>query len=176
MLPAEKNPYRTALTASLAPRLDESLAALQARFVRLGQRAVVVGPHGSGKTTVLEALAPQLGDVTWLCLRADAADNRAALDALPKSISGVLLLDGLEQLSPWAWWRIVRRAPHILATSHHAHRLPVLRHHTTDTTLLSTLIRDLGQDPPPDVDDLLKRHQGNIRSCLRELYDRAARA
>jgi len=176
MLPAERNPYRTAVTASLAPRLDESLATLHARFLALSQRAVLVGPHGSGKTTVLEALAPLLGQVTWLRLRADRDDNRRALGALPASIPGVLLLDGLEQLSPWTWWRVARRAPHILATSHHAQRLPVLRYHTTDTSLLVTLIRDLGQEPPADVDDLLARHHGNIRTCLRELYDRAAHA
>lgn len=174
MLTAERNPYRTALTASLPPRLDESLATIHTRFVTLGQQAVVVGPHGSGKTTLLEALAPRLGEITWLRLRADPVDNRAALRALPAHIPGVLLLDGLEQLSPWMWWKIARRAPRILATSHLAHRLPILRRHTTDATLLIALIHDLGQDAPADVDDLLKRHHGNIRLCLRELYDRAA--
>lgn len=174
MLPAEQNPYRTALTASLRPRLSESVDLIHARFMRLGQRAVLVGPHGSGKTTLLEALAPLLGEVTWLRLRADRAENRAALQALPQRIAGVLVLDGLEQLSPWAWWRIARRAPHILATSHHAHRLPVLRYHTTDANLLANVIRDLGQEPPNDVDELFHRHHCNIRDCLRELYDRVA--
>ena len=178
MLPAERNPYRTALTDGLAPRLDEPLTSIVARFIAMGQRAIVVGPHGSGKTTLLEALAPllgeELGDVTWLRLRAEPTHNRAMLRALPRRIAGILLLDGLEQLGPLAWWRLSRRAPRILATSHYQQRLPVLRRHRTDADLLSALVRDLGEEPPADVVDLVGRHGGNLRLCLRELYDRAA--
>ena len=178
MLPAERNPYRTALTDALAPRLDEPLAAVVERFQAMGQRALVVGPHGSGKTTLLEALAPllseRLGEVTWLRLRAEPAHNRTAVRALPPRITGILLLDGLEQLGPWAWWRLAQRAPRILATSHHVQRLPVLRRHRTDGELLSTLVRELGQQPPSDAAELVHRHRGNLRDCLRELYDRAA--
>lgn len=176
MLSADQNPFRTACVEALAPRLDEPLPALVARFAAAGQRGLLAGPHGSGKTTTLEALAPLLGEVTWLRLRADRAHNRAAIALLPRLISGVLLLDGLEQLGPLAWWQVQRRAPRILATSHREHRLPLLHRHATHAPLLNELVVALGATPPADAELLIARHHGNLRHCLRELYDRVAAA
>ena len=175
MITAECNPYRTARMHALAPRLDgETVEDLLTRFAAQGRRGVLVGVHGSGKTTLLEALAERLGEVTWLRLRNDRAHNRAALAALPPRVPGVLLLDGLEQLGPLAWWRVRGRAPRILATSHVSGRLPLLRRHGTSVALLVALVRDLGEEPPGDVEALFARHRGNVRECLRELYDRTA--
>lgn len=174
MITAERNPFRTACLHALAPQLDEPLAAVLARFCSTGQRGVLVGPHGSGKTTLLEALATHLGNVTWLRLRHDRAHNRTALTALPRSLSGVLIVDGLEQLGPIEWWHIRRRAGAILATSHRPGRLPTLRTHATSVHLLCSLVAQLNESPPTDAAELLARHQGNIRNCLRELYDRKA--
>ncbi len=171
---AERNPFRTERLHAIAPQLDEPLSTVLARFAAQGRRGVLVGPHGSGKTTLLEALAAQLGEVTWLRLRHDRAHNRRALAALPRTIGGVLVLDGLEQLGPLAWWRIRRRAPAILATSHQSGRLPTLRQHRSSPTLLCALVTALGEPPPADADELVARHDGNLRDCLRELYDRLA--
>ncbi len=173
---AERNPFRTACLHALAPQLDEPLSAVLARFTAQGRRGVLVGVHGSGKTTVLEALAPHLGEVIWLRLRHDRAHNRRALAAMPRRVNGVLLIDGLEQLGPLAWWQMRRRASAILATSHHRGRLPLLRLHQTSAELLESLVSSLGQPPPLDAQQLVARHRGNLRDCLRELYDRAASA
>ena len=172
---AEANPYRVDRLHALTPRLDESLTELVERFAALGRRAVIVGPHGSGKTTLLEALAPQLGAVTWLRLRRDAVHNRSVLRALPPRITGTLLLDGLEQLGPLGWWQVRRRASAILATSHRRGRLPLLRRQSTSPALLAELVRDLGEAPPDDLISLFARQHGDVRACLRELYDRQAR-
>jgi energy-coupling factor transporter ATP-binding protein EcfA2 len=171
---AQHNPYRVERLHAIAPRLDEPLTAVLARFAANGRRGVLVGPHGSGKTTLLEALAPLLGPVTWLRLRRAPAENRVALQQLPRRISGVLLLDGLEQLGPWDWWRVQRRANAILATSHRPGRLPLLRQHNPTAELLAELVRDLGEEPPADLAALFAKRQGDLRACLRELYDRAA--
>jgi len=171
---AEHNPYRVERLHAIAPRLDEPLTAVLARFAANRQRGALVGPHGSGKTTLLEALAPLLGPVTWLRLRRAPAENRVALRQLPRHIPGVLLLDGLEQLGPWDWWQVRRRATAILATSHRPGRLPLLRRQVASPALLAALVRDLGEDPPADLDALFARHRGDLRACLRELYDRAA--
>ena len=175
MITAERNPFRTACLHALTPHLDEPLTAVLQRFHANRQRGVLVGPHGSGKTTLLEALATHLGNVTWLRLRHDRLHNRTALAALPRSISGVLIVDGLEQLGPIEWWNVRRNASAILATSHRPGRLPTLRTHATTVHLLCSLIDQLGETPPTDAAELLARHHGNIRNCLRELYDRKAR-
>jgi len=52
----------------------------------------------------------------------------------------------------------------------------VLQQHSTDVALLVKLIGDLGQSPPPDINEIFERHHGNIRWCLRELDERAADA
>lgn len=174
MTPAHRNPFRTERTDALAPLLDEPLPAVLARFAALGHRGVLVGPHGSGKTTLLEALARQLVEVTWLRLRRDPAHNRRALAALPPQVPGTLLIDGLEQLGPLAWWRVRRCAGRILATSHRRGRLPLLREHRASPKLLIGLVRALGEKPPVDAEALVVRHRGDLRACLRELYDRHA--
>ena len=175
MITAERNPFRTACLHTLPPVLDEPLTVLLERFENLERRALLVGPHGSGKTTLLEALAPHLGAVTWLRLRRDRRHNRAALAALPRAPGGVLLIDGLEQLGSLDWLRIRHRARAILATSHHGGRLPTLHQHRTSAALLDTLVQMLGEPAPPDSAQLLQRHGGNLRDCLRELYDRKGR-
>ena len=174
MIAAHRNPFRTERTDALAPLIDEPLAAVLARFAAAGHRGVLVGPHGSGKTTLLEALAPLLGGVTWLRLRRDHAHNRRALAALPRQVPGTLLIDGLEQLGPLAWWRVRRRAARILATSHRRGRLPLLREHRASPELLADLVRALGEEPPADGAALVVRHRSDLRACLRELYDRRA--
>lgn len=174
MIAAHRNPFRTERTDALAPLLDEPMAAILARFTASGHRGVLVGPHGSGKTTLLEALAPQLGGVTWLRLRRDATHNRRALAALPRQVTGTLLIDGLEQLGPLAWWRVRRRAGRILATSHRHGRLPLLREHRSSPEVLIALVRALGEEPPADAAGLVIRHRSDLRACLRELYDRHA--
>lgn len=175
MTTAERNPFRTACLHAIAPQLDEPLSAVLARFIANHRRGVLVGPHGTGKTTLLETLAEQLGDVTWLRLCHDRMHNRRALADLPRRIGGVLVLDGLEQLGPLAWWQVRRRASAILATSHQAGRLPMLRRHQSSPELLCSLVAALGEPGPVDAMELVSRHRGNLRDCLRELYDRAAR-
>ena len=168
------NPFRTGAVLVLTPDLDEDLEALAARFRAQG-RGVLVGPHGSGKTTTLEALVPRLpGPATWLRLRADPAANARAVSALPRQIPGLLVIDGLEQLAPWTWWSVRRRADRILATSHREGRLPLLYRHRTSPPLLARLIERLQAPVPEDLEALVQRHDGDLRACLRELYDRYA--
>ena len=174
MIPAHENPFRPERTDALAPLIDEPLEVLLARFASQGHRGVLVGPHGSGKSTLLRTLAPHLGCVTWLRLRQDLDHNRTALAALPGRIDGILMLDGLEQLGPLAWWRVQRRATGILATSHRSGRLPTLRQHRTSPALLGQIIDALGEPRPDDLDQLFAHHMGDVRACLRTLYDRAA--
>ena len=86
-----------------------------------------------------------------------------------------LLLDGAEQLPWYIWWRIrwlARNLPCFITTSHTRPHLPLLHRHQTSPELLRVLVNELYSEPLDiDIDDLYERHGGNIRECLRELYD-----
>jgi hypothetical protein len=87
------------------------------------------------------------------------------------------VVDGAQELSrpAWAWLRRrSRAAAGLVVTSHRPGLLPTLVECTTDPVLLGELIRQLvaegrPEDPPPEA--LHRRHRGNLRLALRELYD-----
>lgn len=80
MLRSQVNPFATryvqpGMVAWFATD-TQSLATLERRFIgELGCRAAIVGPHGTGKSTLLEHLVPKLGRV---CYREAAAGPHAA--------------------------------------------------------------------------------------------------
>ncbi|HYO07719.1 MAG TPA: hypothetical protein VER17_02000 [Tepidisphaeraceae bacterium] len=154
------------------------------RLATLRYRAAIIGPHGTGKTTLLEDLVPRLGGRGFRCrtvtLRTEArAVPRAAMQRLGPD--EMLLLDGAEQLSPLAWQLVrhrARRAGGLLITSHRPGRLPTLLETRPSADLLRDILADL-LDPATaerfDAAALLRRHDGNVREVLRELYETAAR-
>jgi hypothetical protein len=156
--------------------------ALLARLAALGHRAALIGPHGHGKTTLLEHLARRLEeqgfrirsvtlhDGDW---RLTAEQEQAFFqDLVPRDC---LLLDGAEQLAVRAWREVEKRsraAGGLLVTSHRAGLLPTLMECRTTPELLDDVVRDLlGDSPDPQTAELFIRHDGNLRDALRELYD-----
>lgn len=155
---------------------------LEPRIDALGGRAAIVGTRGSGKTTLLEELGQQLpGPVIMVRLPgSDTHPYRTTIRQLPESVtsSHSILVDSAEQLGPLGWHTFLsrtRKARRIVATLHQPGRLPTLVECTTDPGLLRDLVRELSpEDAPalePTLDALFHRHNGNIRSCLRDLYD-----
>jgi len=149
-----------------------------------GGRGSVIGPHGSGKTTLLEQLAERLdGRPVWVRLNAQTPRPLAStVSKLPRPITKehAVLIDGAEQLGPWSWWRLrqrTRNARTIIITSHSPGRLPTLHECTTSPELLAELVGELAPKMAgsTDLDELFRRHNGNIRLCFRELYDVLAR-
>jgi len=60
-VPAHANPFRVALTDALMYRpRNEDWPTMLARLEAMGWRGAVVGPHGSGKTTLIQSLVPAL--------------------------------------------------------------------------------------------------------------------
>ncbi len=173
---------------ALRYRLDESWELLLERLAKLRRRAALVGPEGSGKTTLLEDLEERLEAEGWHILRLRFASHRRCLGSddwrkLQRLGPGDLVtVDGLEQLGWWTWLRLERlsrRAGGIVATSHRCGRLPVLRRHRVDPRLLVRLVADLvgrqtAESLRPELDRLFAVHHGNLRDCLRSLYDRWA--
>jgi energy-coupling factor transporter ATP-binding protein EcfA2 len=158
---------------------------IERRLDALGGRAALVGPNGSGKTTLLEELARRL-DPPTVVVRIPGGDPRpfrTAMSRLPTRVTSAhtILIDSAEQLGPLGWRRFLvrtRRARRLVATLHHPGRLPTLVNCATDPALLRRLVQELAPTRftvlDPTLDDLFRRHEGNIRSCLRELYDVSA--
>jgi len=187
MLPARDNPFRMQRIEALRYRLDEnSWQRLLARFAAQHWRGVLVGPHGSGKTTLREEIETRLRADGWKVRTVILGDDRMIswpdLRALCDGADGrtLLCLDGLDRLSTLHWWRL-RRATRtvggILATSHVAGRLPTLHQHHTSPALLRELVRELLGDDGDSLtwtercDTVFIRHCGDLRACLRTFYD-----
>jgi hypothetical protein len=166
---------------------DGDLASLVERLAALRYRGAIVGPHGAGKTTLLEDLARELERRAFriMLLRLGAEDRRppAAWRASARDLGArdIVCLDGAEQLSRGGWlvfrWR-ARRAGGLIVTSHRRGRLPLLVECRTTPDLLDHIVRRLSPSPAagaPAPAELFRRHRGNIREALRELYDVYAR-
>lgn len=156
---------------------------LLARLEGLRYRAAIVGPEGSGKTTLLEELHRRLTPAARLLrLRRrgrPVAEALAAAEAAGRS-GEILLVDSAEVLGPVAWLRLRRRARGargLVVTVHRPGRLPTLLRCRTSPELLEELAAELapGLTVPAGLDELWRRHRGDLRRCLRELYDQVAR-
>lgn len=180
---AATNPFRTERLEALRFRLDEAgWRRLLDHGGRLGWRCALVGPEGTGKTTLLLELERRLASRFHSIRRIRAALHAPpSHDAVDQALSDVtaedlVTVDGAEQFSPWRWWRLRRRVPGaLLITSHRPGLLPTLHVHRSDAALLADLIRELtGTDADADAPRLLAQHDGNLRSCLLACYDRWA--
>lgn len=189
MMRARDNPFRSDRVLAVRYRLaGESWDDLLARFDALGRRAALAGPQGSGKTTLLEDLAPRFRHHGYRVreLRLDAEAPRfdpAFLGEFFASLTprDMVLFDGAEQLGAFAWSRFERRtrgAAGLLITGHRPGRLPTLLATSTSPELLEGLVDEILGSVPADVRGMLpelhRRHEGNLREALRELYDRCA--
>lgn len=177
------NPFASHRVEGLSYRFDgPGLEALCRRLEELGGRVAIVGPEGSGKTTLLEELASALsGDTVWVRLRGGCLRPwRAARAQLPKPVTAehAVLIDGAEQLGPLGWRRFLlatRHAGRLVAALHRPGLLPTLIECNPDRDLLRDLVEELAPAEAAqlasDLDDLYRRRNGNIRLCLRDLYD-----
>lgn len=188
MLRARDNPFAVERVLRLRYqfRNDDWFSLLQ-RLQSLNYRAAIVGPKGSGKTTLLEDLAERLETRGMRIHRLFLNEQSRAYpinfvqrvcDSLGEQ--DIILFDGCEQLSLPAWWRFrweTRQAGGLIITKHRAGRLPTLIECRTTRELFTTLVGRLHEPAmlaPNTLDRLFKKHQGNLRDAIRELYDLAA--
>ena len=178
--------YRPELAGTDWPTLMQRLEG--ARF-----RAAMVGPHGTGKTTLLEALADRLAAgghaVRLLEVPHEVADDPDPTLPLPvlrerprppertaTPTRTIWLVDRYERLN----WRerveLLRRCPRLIVTAHRRTPLPTLLRtrgrYEAFAALVTTLTRE---EPPPPPERLLREvwraHRPNIREALRAMYD-----
>jgi energy-coupling factor transporter ATP-binding protein EcfA2 len=183
---ARDNPFAVERVQAIRYRSqDTTLADLLARLKDLNYRAAIVGPDGSGKTTLLEDLEQALarqGIRTRMVFVNDTAPLpdpacRRLLAELTRD--ELLLLDGAD-LIPRSCWSLLKHhtithAHGLIITSHRPGLLPTLIACRTTVPLLQDVVREL---LPPNhttvvecLNSLFSRHDGNLRACLRELYD-----
>lgn len=185
------NPFATRFTRPGAvPPLDArgrplDVAALIAQLPCRGP-AAIVAPHGHGKTTLLVAIAAAVAaagrPVQLVRVRrwADAVAALAAVVAAPAG--GLVCIDGWESLGPGCWplrqaaRRLGRR---LLVTSHGPAGMPVLWRCDTSPELLRAIIARLpdhgGRIVAEEIDAAFRRHAGDLRATLYDLYDRYER-
>lgn len=186
---ARDNPFAVDRVLEVRYRFETgSTDDLCSRLKKLNWRGAIVGPKGTGKTTLSEDLAKHLSLKGWHVRTARLTAERPRLDRstrrqlVAELCSGdVIIMDGAEQLSQFAWWRFQQQscaAGGLIVTAHHSGLLPTL--HKTHASL-GALEHVLDQLVPGatirlrrESEQLLAEHQGNIREVLRALYDRWA--
>ena len=183
---ARDNPFAVQRVHAVRYRLSGvTWEELLERLAALEFRAALVGPHGHGKTTLLEDLGERLAARGFLIRTATLRQGErwlgparsAALfrDPDPRDL---LLVDGAEQLDPLSWWTLrlrSRAAAGLIITSHRPGLLPTLHEHRTTPELLAGIVADLeGKADGGEIAELFARHRGDLRLALRELYDRSA--
>lgn len=177
---AKDNPFRSEKVDALAYRAEDfSWSSLEARLQAANGRGAIVGPEGHGKTTLLSQWAERrasLGDRV-LSLRIGKAQKRLTDSQRSLLENGAwIFVDSAEQLG-WLGWRELRRlaagAAALIVTVHRSGRLPAVYTCRTSAGLLAELVGELSRTDACD-EALWRRHRGNIRMALRELYDRCA--
>lgn len=197
-MPLRETPMRPSDNPFRAQRLDMltfrpqglDWPAIEQRLHELDRRAAIVGPEGSGKTTLLRELGARLQTqgyrARWAHLTRDRRQfPRETARQLTHGLGprDVILFDGASHLALPHWrrfrWR-ARRAGGLIITAHAGRRLPRLLWTQTGPRLLAALVEELLEQagcphaPAIDTAELCRRHRGNIRAALRELYDRFA--
>lgn len=162
-----------------------SFEQLMAELEQMAYRAAVVGADGSGKTTLLGQIAEYLSGrglgarsiFTSLDEPFSRQQRRAFLAEL--GAGEIVLLDGADHLSGLAWRAfkksVLRKAGGLIITSHKPGLMPTLLECETTENLLAELVEELlaGKEGMDGIDlpGIYNRHNGNIRDCLRHLYD-----
>lgn len=188
---ASENPFRSSSVERIRYELDATeLRALADRAISLKQ-SCLLGPHGTGKTTLLEDIGDALherGFVTHY-IRLNTSSTREeqgaamlTLDGLPKAC--FCLFDGAEVLNLRQRFQLrhARRTQGfgLIATMHRKTLLPTLYQTTTDWNVAERCVRVLAGDGCDSalIDQAriaFDQNDGNIREVFRACYFEMAR-
>jgi hypothetical protein len=170
-------------------RDGESAGRLVERLRVAGWWGQVIGPHGTGKSTLLAALLPHLRDAGREPLLVVRRQGQRALpeparDALRRAGREgrrlLLVIDGYEQLGWWSAWRVrrlCRSGGHgLLVTAHANAGLPDLYRTGVSREAALRVVTHLTAGVARTVTDAevegsLAARAGNLREALFDLYD-----
>ena len=188
------NPFATRYIASarLLPRDEQggilNLASLVARLDALGGSGAIVGPHGTGKSTVLSHLGDFIAagkrPVGRVRLRSRRDIPTAVRSVRDASRGGLVCIDSWELLG-FASRAVVRglataRGVGLLVTSHGPAGLPTLVSCRGTRALLGALVGELPDHDQwfgttivaADLEAAIDAVNGDVRQALDRLYDR----
>ncbi|MDO5554778.1 MAG: hypothetical protein Q4G68_13550 [Planctomycetia bacterium] len=179
---------------SLAKRENASsvvgLEYLADTFLERSSRAQLVGPHGSGKSTLMQELRRILTERGTRILSLELHDGTRCLDCetlqrmdtFLASGGGCIFLDGFEQLAyiqrlHFRTWCRAAGVGYLISTHRAALGIPVLFRTVPSFRITRRVVDYLLDDSCFSVSEdglvaLFRRHQGNIRNVLFDLYDR----
>ncbi len=134
---ARENPYRVEQLHALKFRFyNDSWDSLMSRLLAANYRGAIIGPHGTGKTTLTLELVERLKtldfNVNSLRINSEHKTQAAALVEewlLNANTAQILILDGAEQLSFFSWRKLLRCAKlfqGFIITCHSPSKLPTL--------------------------------------------------
>ncbi len=190
ILAAKQNPFSVQRTTSVPYRFAVGDWSFHLKkLYEFDCRAAIVGPRGTGKSTLLRDLEVRLIDSGQECVRLalpqDTKNHQAVVvraASMTRLKTSILLVDGIERLSPWLRLRLLR-CERVVATFHRSlalsfFRMPVWMTTETDQRLLEHLLDQLDVGADTEIQSEARRlftiHGGNLREVLRDLYDQAA--
>ncbi len=169
---------------------NESLDDLFHRFEVAEHRGEIIGPHGTGKSTLIAAFSDYLQKQRLTIYLVTLHDGQRRLPFSPNRLDQpegtILVVDGFEQLS---WWnrqilfRVCRQKKWgILVTAHTPTGLPTIFETAMSPALgMRVVLQLLDQRQRPLAESVvtprqalrrLREHDGNLRETLFDLYDR----
>lgn len=150
-----------------------------------GWRGQILGPHGTGKSTLLHSLQPVLVErlrlLAWFTQNnGERSLNVTEADAAQWSSQTLVIVDGYEQLGwlakRWLTATCDRTSAGLLVTTHTDMGLPTIFATQPSATLLQEVVAELttltnGIISADDVSHCYQQHAGNLREALFALYD-----
>jgi hypothetical protein len=186
---SRSNPFSTRFTRPGAIPYwfgtPECAAGLARKLAASGLRGQIVGPHGTGKSTLIAALREQLeqqGRPSWLtCLHDGQRRLPPGWKRAAERVSAQwIIIDGYEQLAPSSrvWLRIGCRCRGwgLLVATHHDAGFPTLWRTTADPRAAQAVVEHLLSegDTPISRQVVAERYaqaRGDMRKMLFALYD-----
>jgi len=163
---------------------DDTCQALIERLRCAKWRGQIVGPHGSGKSTLIESLLGPLEDAGKkpARFRLQVGQRRLPNGWKAEATRGkadVVVLDGYDQLWPWRKLAlrafVNRRGLGLIVTSHTGCRLPTVFRTSPDADVFQRVVHRLApgtlQAGQLDLARAFDDARGNIREALFALYD-----
>lgn len=186
---ARENPFRSERIEELDYRqANFKWSELLGRAAEMKYRGAIVGPKGTGKTTLVEGLGERLAEA-GMRVRLVRLNNQFKIswgelerEIIREDGCDVLLLDGAEQLPRLMRNRLrrvtKRKEIGLIVTSHKEGMLPLLFECRTNKELFSELVEELSGEamslPAEFTEKIYEQHGGNIREAFRKLYDMRA--
>lgn len=158
---------------------------LAADLQQHGWRGAIIGPHGSGKSSLLEAMRPALERLDRQIVFQQLHGGQRSLDWSAINTSQwtsrtLVIIDGYEQLSLWQRLllraRCRQRGAGLLVTAHQPVRLPTIFTTQPSLELALAIVQRLLPDSddritPADVTEAYTSKKSDLREMLLGLYD-----